>query len=78
MTGQCTLVKDGVDISDAIRRDLSAIKVCDFFPYNWLRDDILRRSAVNFAANLHAKGVYAIFMTALNRVKNTFELEELL
>ncbi|KAK9327004.1 hypothetical protein V1520DRAFT_358397 [Lipomyces starkeyi] len=26
------LVKDGVDISDAIPRDLSTIKVCDFVP----------------------------------------------
>ncbi|KAK9360374.1 hypothetical protein V1504DRAFT_392621, partial [Lipomyces starkeyi] len=71
------LVKDGVDVSDAIPRDLSAIKVCDFVPYNWLSDDVLRRSAVNFLRpQIFIQMLSnAIFRTALNRVKNTFELE---
>ncbi|KAK9352993.1 hypothetical protein V1523DRAFT_380627 [Lipomyces doorenjongii] len=72
------LVKDGVDVSDMIPRDLSAIKVCDFVPYNWLSDDVLRRSAVNFLRPQTFMQMLsdAIFRTALNRVKNTFALEE--
>ncbi|KAK9241485.1 hypothetical protein V1506DRAFT_550567, partial [Lipomyces tetrasporus] len=73
------LVKDGVDVSDEISRDLSAIKVCDFVPHNWLSDnDFLRHSAVNFLRPQTFMQMMsnAIFRTALNRVKNTFALEE--
>ncbi|KAK9238952.1 hypothetical protein V1525DRAFT_399373 [Lipomyces kononenkoae] len=72
------LVKDGVDISDGILRDLRAIKVGDIVPYNWLNDNVLRRSAVNFLRpqTLMQMLSDAIFRTALNRVKDTFALEE--
>ncbi|KAJ8104343.1 hypothetical protein POJ06DRAFT_272954 [Lipomyces tetrasporus] len=73
------LIKDGVDVSDEISRDLSAIKVCDFVPHNWLSDnDFLRHSAVNFLRPQTFMQMMsnAIFRTALNRVKNTFALEE--
>ncbi|KAK9428656.1 hypothetical protein V1505DRAFT_387726 [Lipomyces doorenjongii] len=74
------LLKDGVDVSDAIPRDLRGIKVGDFVPYNWLSDDVLRRSAVNFLRPQTFMQMLsnAIFRTALNRVKSTFGLEELL
>ncbi|KAK9373217.1 uncharacterized protein V1513DRAFT_433022 [Lipomyces chichibuensis] len=41
------LVKDGVDVTDLIPRDLT-VKVGDFVPHSWLNDDVVRRLAVNF------------------------------
>ncbi|KAK9429323.1 hypothetical protein V1505DRAFT_374450, partial [Lipomyces doorenjongii] len=41
------LVKDGVDITDVIPRDLT-VKVGDFVPSNWLNDDAVRQLGVNF------------------------------
>ncbi|KAK9236697.1 hypothetical protein V1525DRAFT_378874, partial [Lipomyces kononenkoae] len=41
------LVKDAVDVTDAIPRDLT-VKVGDFVPHNWLSDDVVRRLVVNF------------------------------
>ncbi|KAK9238112.1 hypothetical protein V1525DRAFT_387833 [Lipomyces kononenkoae] len=75
---QAYLVKDGVDVSEAIPRDLSTIDVRDFVPDNWLSDDVLRSSAVNFLRPQIFMGMLsdAIFRTALNRVSDTFVLEE--
>ncbi|KAJ8104340.1 hypothetical protein POJ06DRAFT_285280 [Lipomyces tetrasporus] len=71
------LVKDGVDVTDAIPRDLT-VEVGDFVPHNWLSDDVVRRLVVNFfQPQTFMDGLSsAIVRTALNRVEETFEVEE--
>ncbi|KAK9348974.1 hypothetical protein V1522DRAFT_397032 [Lipomyces starkeyi] len=71
------LVKDGVDLTDAIPRDLT-IKVGDFVPRNWVSDDVGRRLAVNFLRpqTFMEDLSDAIVRTALYRVEDTFEVEE--
>ncbi|KAK9345941.1 hypothetical protein V1522DRAFT_405797, partial [Lipomyces starkeyi] len=61
-----------------IPRDLSAIKVDDFVPYNWLSDDVVRRLAVKFLQpQRFMEGLSnAIVRTALSRVEDTFEVQE--
>ncbi|KAK9312238.1 hypothetical protein V1524DRAFT_418303 [Lipomyces starkeyi] len=68
------LVKDGVDVSEEIPRDLSAIKVA----YNWLSDDVVRRLPVNFLQpQRFMEGLSnPIVRTALSRVEDTFEVQE--
>ncbi|KAK9328317.1 hypothetical protein V1520DRAFT_328382 [Lipomyces starkeyi] len=74
------LVMDGADVSEEIPRDLSAIKVDDFVPYNWLSDDVVRRLAVNFLQPQRFMEVLSnaivIVRTALSRVEDTFEVQE--
>ncbi|KAK9343246.1 hypothetical protein V1522DRAFT_438304 [Lipomyces starkeyi] len=71
------LVKDEVDLTDAIPRDLT-VKVGDFVPRNWLSDDVVRRLAVNFLRpQTFMEGLSdAIFRTALYRVDDTFDVGE--
>ncbi|KAK9246528.1 hypothetical protein V1506DRAFT_456806 [Lipomyces tetrasporus] len=71
------LVKDGVDQTDAISHDLT-VKVGDFVPHNWLSDAVVRRLAVNFLRpHTFMEGLSdAIVRTAVNRVDDTFEVEE--
>ncbi|KAK9358511.1 hypothetical protein V1504DRAFT_460835 [Lipomyces starkeyi] len=66
------------NVSEEIPRDLSAIKVDDFVPYNWLSDDVVRRLAVNFLQpQRFMEGLSnAIVRTALSRVEGTFEVQE--
>ncbi|KAK9386018.1 hypothetical protein V1515DRAFT_616756 [Lipomyces mesembrius] len=61
------LAKDGVDITDAIPRDLT-VTVGDFVPHGWLSDDNIRSLTVNF--------LHAIVETALNRVEDSYEVRE--
>ncbi|KAK9238508.1 hypothetical protein V1525DRAFT_341343, partial [Lipomyces kononenkoae] len=72
------LVKDGVDVSEEIPRDLTAIKVDDFLPYDWLSDDAVRGLAVNFLQPQTFMEALsdAVAKTALNRVKDIFDVEE--
>ncbi|KAK9358314.1 hypothetical protein V1504DRAFT_442202 [Lipomyces starkeyi] len=71
------LVKDGVDLTNAIPRDLT-VKVGDFVPRNWESDDVVRRLAVNFLRpQTFMEGLSdAIVRTALYRVEDTFEVED--
>ncbi|KAK9427204.1 hypothetical protein V1505DRAFT_402680 [Lipomyces doorenjongii] len=71
------LVKDGVDMTHAIMRDLT-LKVGDFVPRNWLSDDVVGRLAVNFLRpQTFMEGLSdAILRTALHRVADTFAVEE--
>ncbi|KAK9357736.1 hypothetical protein V1504DRAFT_33158 [Lipomyces starkeyi] len=71
------LVKDGVDVTDAIPRDLT-VKVGDFVPHNWLGDNDVRRLAVNFLQpqTFMESISNAIVITALNRVEDACEVEE--
>ncbi|KAK9236602.1 hypothetical protein V1525DRAFT_389335 [Lipomyces kononenkoae] len=71
------LVKDGVDMTDTIPRDLT-LKVRDFVPHNWLSDDVVGQLAVNFLRpQTFMEGLSdAIFRTALYRVADTFDVEE--
>ncbi|KAK9484161.1 hypothetical protein V1527DRAFT_484194 [Lipomyces starkeyi] len=71
------LVKDGVDVTDAIPHDLT-VEVGDLVPHNWLSDDVVRRLALNFLQpETFLEGLSdPIVGTALNRVVNTFEVEE--
>ncbi|KAK9368016.1 hypothetical protein V1509DRAFT_640255 [Lipomyces kononenkoae] len=47
-SGPVYLVKDGVDVSEEIPRDLNAIKVDDFVPHNWLGDDVRQGPIANY------------------------------
>ncbi|KAK9235979.1 hypothetical protein V1525DRAFT_347129 [Lipomyces kononenkoae] len=71
------LVKDGVDMTHAIPRDLT-LKVGDFVPRDWLSDDVVGRLAVNFLRpQTFMEGLSdAILRTALHRVADTFDVEE--
>ncbi|KAK9236432.1 hypothetical protein V1525DRAFT_444409 [Lipomyces kononenkoae] len=71
------LVKDGVDVTDAIPTDLT-VTVGDFVPHGWVSDDHVRRIAVNF---LHSQTFMeglsnAMVETAINRVEDAFEVRE--
>ncbi|KAK9317767.1 hypothetical protein V1522DRAFT_420895 [Lipomyces starkeyi] len=77
MVDEACLVKDGVDVTDAIPHDLT-VEVGDFVTRNWLSDDVVRRLAVNFLQpQTFLEGLSnSIVGTALNRVEDNFEVEE--
>ncbi|KAK9326967.1 hypothetical protein V1520DRAFT_284324 [Lipomyces starkeyi] len=76
--GPLYLVNDGLDVSVATPLDLGDFTLGDIVPSNAGIGDVMRSSALNFVRPQTYIQVLsdAIFRTALNRVAETFEVEE--